>query len=169
MEILKNDDKEYLNKGNSYDYKYSRDPSKTKIQLTNDTQEEYAALVISKIRDVDSETKMFCKGFINLMNVFINYLKLIEIKNNFDICYLFYYIVKFLKPTINKDTTQFGGTVTYENPPSAEEKYKGNDVSSEIRQNVIIVGAGPNGLYMAISLKKMAPDLQVVVLENRID
>lgn len=173
MTTLEKDDKEYLNKGNSIEYKYSRDPLKTKIQQTIKTQEEYAALVntmLSKIRDVDSQTKMFCKGFINLINVFINYLELIEIKNNdVSICELFYYIVKFLKPTINRDTTQFGGTVTYENRPSAEEKYKGNDVSSEIIQNVIIIGAGPNGLYMAISLKKMAPDLQVVVLENRID
>jgi len=170
MATLEKDDKEYLNKGNSIDYKYSRDPLKTTIQKIDTTHEEYHKLVISKNPGVDSKTRLFCKCFINLMNVFINFLKLIKIKSGDDsICDLFFYIVKFLKPTINKDTTQFGGTITYENPPSAEEKYSGNDVSLEIKQNVIIVGAGPNGLYMAISLKKMAPDLQVVVLENRID
>ena len=67
MTTLEKNDKEYLNKGNSYDYKYSRDPSKTTIKKIDIIHQEYAALVISKIRDVDSKTKLFCKGFINLM------------------------------------------------------------------------------------------------------
>ena len=60
-------DKEYLNKGNNYEYVYKRDLTKTKIQDTVITQQEYNDLVINIMRiksDIDDETKLFCKCFI---------------------------------------------------------------------------------------------------------
>lgn len=69
---------------------------------------------------------------------------------------------------------QLGGLVTYKlNAGDLLEtkKFSGNifpEGGIPLTENVLILGAGPNGVYMATILKAAMPDLNVNIIENRV-
>ena len=81
---------------------------------------------------------------------------------------------KLLEEFVKFIETSGGNKVTYnlDAGDTLESKYfKGNDFPAEgipDTENVLILGAGPNGSYMATSLKAAMPDLNVNVIESRV-
>ena len=69
--------------------------------------------------------------------------------------------------------TQSGGALTYIlGDESIHKPFMGNPFPAEgipDKDNVLIMGGGPNGLYMASILKAAMPDLIVNVIETRVD
>lgn len=71
-------------------------------------------------------------------------------------------------------SAQLGGSVTYKlNAGDVLEtkKFSGNifpEGGIPLTENVLILGAGPNGVYMATILKAAMPDLNVNIIENRV-
>jgi hypothetical protein len=179
------DDPNYLKKGGIRDnYTYIRNSQVTKEQINETTSEEYNALASSLMKTktgLDKKTQNFCNSYITLMNVFIDFLtlsatelKMGSSKQN-SMQHLFYHILSNLHPKIRAQSNIMlgGGKVTYLKPPQDNNKveYPGNtkDERKNDKKNVIIIGGGPAGLYMGIILKLMAPELEVHILEMRIE
>lgn len=83
-------------------------------------------------------------------------------------------LVKNLIHHLQSIQTMTGGAITYEktDAPLKTQLFEGNPLPTDKipeTNNVLIVGAGPNGLYLAILLKAGNPELNVNVLENRVD
>lgn len=159
---MPNDD--YASKGQINLYVYNRDYKNTTELPYNEILTLYNKLSTT-IKDVDllnENTKQFCFSYTSLIYLFIKFLSEINVNNKRDITFLFKYIVYFLKE-------KKGGSITYDKTHYITEIYTGNDIHVYEENNVIIVGAGPVGLYMGILLKKSNPALHVIILESRID
>ena len=163
FEKEKEKEKEY-NKGNNNDYKYVRKNDVIEKKFDEDNILNILKIFYDIINEKLSshEINKFCLKYILLVDLFIRYYCIIIDKNNTSD--LFYYMIyNLLNPT------QTGGTITYNKELYKNGKFPGNEYVKDTQDNIIIVGGGPTGLYMAILLKKINPQLKVVILERRID
>jgi len=155
----------YINNAINSGYDQENSIKTTHEIISQNFQTKISELLETKKTSLDDEQIKNLNGYRNLIQIFIDFFNRNgTTQNSFYGC-LFVYLSYYCH--LRTSTEMVGGQVTY----SGFNNNPGNtiDPSDMQRKNILIIGGGPNGLYMATIFKKMKPNFTVVVLENRVD